>query len=170
MLIHRILWRGNTVEVAGGDIYPQVGIIVYWGFSAIWMEKSHEIGRTIWIVVSYSNSSPIRRAVIQIPTVNKFCSGWWRRSCSTRCLGKTSRRLGATCQTGKEQRLSSGKWKGNKNYSYPCTDMVWIPHESGICRQPSPMSNASRMLWILDLVSLARLTVVSGKVWDEGDK
>ena len=38
------------------------------------------------------------------------------------------------------------------------------------CRQPSPMSNASRMLRILDLDSLARLTVVSGKVWDEGNK
>ena len=37
----------------------------------------------------------------------------------------------------------------------------------GVCQsveQPSPMSNASGMLQILDLVSLARLTLVSGKV------
>ena len=32
------------------------------------------------------------------------------------------------------------------------------------CRQPSPMSNASRMLQVLDLDSLARLTIVNGKV------
>ena len=32
------------------------------------------------------------------------------------------------------------------------------------CRQPSPMSNASWMLRILGLDSLARLTIVSGKV------
>ena len=38
----------------------------------------------------------------------------------------------------------------------------------GTCRQPFPMSNASGMLHILDLVSLARLTIVSGKVWDKG--
>ena len=36
--------------------------------------------------------------------------------------------------------------------------------DPGGCQQPSPMYNASRMLRILDPVSLARLTVVSGKV------
>ena len=41
-------------------------------------------------------------------------------------------------------------------------------HVSVDSRQISP--KVSLMLWIIDLVSLARLAIVSGKVWDEGNK
>ena len=41
---------------------------------------------------------------------------------------------------------------------------IKIPNRGRFCRQPSPISNVSRMLRILDLVSLARLTIVSSKV------
>ena len=61
---------------------------------------------------------------------------------------------------------------GNKNGSecFSCFLTVLAVLKIYVCRQPSPMSNACRMLRILDLVSLAGLTIVSGKVRVKGNK
>ena len=54
-----------------------------------------------------------------------------------------------------------GHRRGSKTDSFTSANFNLVKYT---CRQPSFMSNASRMFQILDLVSPARLTVVSGKV------
>ena len=51
--------------------------------------------------------------------------------------------------------------EGQKTDSFTSANFNLVKYT---CRQPSFMSNASRMFQILDLVSPARLTVVRGKV------